>query len=455
MSILQFLRIIWARRSLIGAATVACVLGAYIVTLILPPRWDATSRVMMGLLKPDPVTGLVIGNSANAYVTTQMELLKDYSVAGQVADQLGWLSDPRLIDQYEHRSKSDQREFRRWLAQIVIDRTKVKVPEGSNILEISYTATNPSDAKVVADALRQAYIDTSLAFRRDQATRDANWFQSQAAQIKTSLDSASAAQADYERQNGIVMADDKTDLDTARLRSLAGQGAIAPAPVFSAPPTASASSIQLAQLDTQIAEASKTLGPNHPQLQAMQAVRATLAQQAARDNVTAKAQASAAASAASASASAVEAAVQSAKSRVLGESDKLARLSQLASQVNLLKDEYDKTSGRAADLRQEAAVADTGLTPLGNAATPQSPSFPNRMLIIPGSFALGLAAGVLVALLIELFNRRVRGVEDIRSLADTQLLAVIAAPPKTPGRRGAWGGVRAALPWGGRKAVAT
>jgi uncharacterized protein involved in exopolysaccharide biosynthesis len=449
------LRIIWARRSLIGAATVACVLGAYIVTLVLPPRWDATSRVMMGLLKPDPVTGLVIGNSANAYVTTQMELLKDYSVAGQVADQLGWLSDPRLIDQYEHRSKSDQRDFRRWLAQIVIDRTKVKVPEGSNILEISYTATNPNDAKVVADALRQAYIDTSLAFRRDQATRDANWFQSQAAQIKTSLDAASAAQADYERQNGIVMADDKTDLDTARLRSLAGQGAIAPAPIFSAPPVASASSIQLAQLDTQIAEASKTLGPNHPQLQAMQAERATLAQQAARDDATAKAQAGAAASAASASASAVEAAVQSAKSRVLGESDKLARLSQLASQVNLLKDEFDKTSARGADLRQEAAVADTGLTPLGNAATPRSPSFPNRMLIIPGAFALGLAAGVLVALLIELFNRRVRGVEDIRSLADTQLLAVIAAPPKAPGRRAPWAGLRGMFPGGGRRAVAT
>src|SRR5580698_3132646 len=200
---------------MIGAATLACLVGAYIVMLVVPPRWEATSRVMMGLLKPDPVTGLVIGNSANAYVTTQMELVKDYSVAGQVADQLGWLSDPQLIDQYQRRSKSDQRDFRRWLAQIVIDRTKVRVPEGSNILEITYTATNPNEAKAVADALRQAYIDTSLAFRRDQATRDADWFESQATKIKSQMDVAAAAQADYERQNGIVMADDKTDLDTA------------------------------------------------------------------------------------------------------------------------------------------------------------------------------------------------------------------------------------------------
>jgi polysaccharide biosynthesis transport protein len=452
VSILQFLRIFWARRWLIGAATVACVIGAYIVTLILPPRWDATSRVMMGLLKPDPVTGLVIGSSAGAYVTTQMELIKDYAVAGQVADQLGWLSDPRLIDQWQHRPASDQRDFRRWLAQIVIDRTKVKQPEGSNILEISYTATNPNDAKLVADSLRQAYIDTSLAFRRDQATRDADWFESQAAKIKIQLDAAASAQADYERQNGIVMADDKTDLDTARLRSLAGAGA-APAVPFVAPNVGLApAAIQLAQVDAEIAQAEKTLGPNHPQMLALKASRALLAQQAVQEQAAMKAQASAAASAAS-GAGAMEQAVQAAKSRVLGESDKLARLNQLASTVNLLKDEYDKTSARAADLRQEAAVADTGLTPLGNAATPRSPSFPNRMLIIPGAFVLGLGVGLLVALLMELFNRRVRGVEDLRSVGDTPLLAVIAGPRK-PGR-GWINGLRRRFAGQGRRAVAT
>jgi len=100
------------------------------------------------------VTGLVIGNSAMAYVNTQMELVTDYSVAGRAADQLGWLGDPRLIARYQNRPKSDERDFRRWLAQIVIDRTKTKVPEGSNILEITYYGTTPSEAKAVADSLR-------------------------------------------------------------------------------------------------------------------------------------------------------------------------------------------------------------------------------------------------------------------------------------------------------------
>ena len=195
------------------------------------------------------------------------------------------------------------------------------------------------------------------------------------------------------------------------------------------------------------------MGPNHPELLALKANRAALAQQVAQDQAAARAQAGAAASAASAGAGAVDRAVQQVKTRILGESDKLAHLNQLAATVNLLKDEYDKTSGRAADLRQEAAVADTGLTPLGKAATPKSPSFPNQLLIIPGSFALGLAAGILVALLMELFNRRVRGVEDLRSLADTPLLAVIAGPPKP--RRSWVRGPRRRLAGEGGRAVAT
>ena len=95
MSIIQFLRILWARRWVILAGTASCVIGAIIVALILPPRWEAHSRVMLDLVKPDPVTGQVIQNaSTRAYVATQVELIKDYSVAGQVADDLHLFSDP-------------------------------------------------------------------------------------------------------------------------------------------------------------------------------------------------------------------------------------------------------------------------------------------------------------------------------------------------------------------------
>jgi hypothetical protein len=96
---------------------------------------------------------------------------KLYSVAGQVAEQLGWLSDPNLIQQYQRIAKPNSPDFRHWLAQLVIARTKATVLQDSNIMEITYTGTSPDDAKAVADALRTAYIDQSLAFHRNDALK--------------------------------------------------------------------------------------------------------------------------------------------------------------------------------------------------------------------------------------------------------------------------------------------
>jgi uncharacterized protein involved in exopolysaccharide biosynthesis len=142
------------------------------------------------------------------------------------------------------------------------------------------------------------------------------------------------------------------------------------------------------------------------------------------------------AEAASESAGALDRAVQQQKSRVVAESDKLGRLSQLQNEVNLRRDQYTKATQKVAELREEAAIADTGLTPLGPASTPKAATFPNKLLIIPGSVAMGFVLGVLLSLLLELLNRRVRGVEDLRGFDNPPVLAVIAAPPR-PSRRGA------------------
>src|SRR5262245_11531495 len=116
MSIIQFLRIIWARAPLILACTIFTFLGGVIVTLIVQPRYQATSRVLMNVLKQDPVTGEAPEYQVmDAYVQTQQELVKDYQVTGPVVDKLGWLSDPRKIADYQARPASDTRDFRRWL----------------------------------------------------------------------------------------------------------------------------------------------------------------------------------------------------------------------------------------------------------------------------------------------------------------------------------------------------
>lgn len=431
MSIIQFFRILWARRYIVMMASISCIVGAFIVTQLLPPRYEGQSRVMLDLVKPDPITGAIISSQfAKVYTRTQVELIKDYKVAGSVVDKLGWTSDPNMLAQYQGRSKSDDRDFRRWLAQRIIDGTEARLIEGSNILEITYTGSTPEMARTVADTLREAYIDTSLASRRESAKRTAAWFEIQTQKAKAVLDTAEAAKTAYERENGIILSDDKTDIDSQRLQALAGAGA---SPSVFAPMTSSVtpSSSMLAQLDSAIGQASQTLGPNHPDLLAMKERRTLVASQVAQERSAMAGMAGASAAAARAGAGMLEAQ----KAKVIGQRDKLERLRQLQSAVDLSRDQFNRSATRTAELNQEAEIGEVGLTAMGNAVTPQKPSFPNSPLIMTGATGFGVGFGVVVALLMELFGRRVRSTEDLSNAVSAPMLAVIPAAPKLPSRR--------------------
>jgi uncharacterized protein involved in exopolysaccharide biosynthesis len=440
MSIIQFLRILVARRLLILLAMVSVSAGALLVAKILPPRWEASSRVMLNTIKPDPVTGLVLGAAARSFIQTQLDLVTDYRVAGQVADKVGWMSDPDLLAAYQKRSKNDDRDYRRWVADIVIKSATAKLLDGSNIMEISFTATKPRDARAVADALRESYVQTNFELNRDDASKNASWYESETIKAKAQLDAAANAKSQFERENGIYLQDDKTDVDSTRLRTLAGQASATGAATVS--PSTSASSLQLAELDASIAEASKNLGPNHPELMAMKARRANLAVVVEKEREAARASAGAD----SAALHNIDRALKAQQSKVLAQSDKLIRLQQLQSEVDLRRDLFTKASARAADYRLQASVPDFGLTLLGSATTPSSPKFPNMLLIVPGSLVLGLAVGILVALIVEFFARRIRGPEDLRTIIDAPLIGIIERPAATGARSGVLGRLRGLVP---------
>lgn len=433
MSLFQFLRILWAHRWVTAATTFSTLLGAFIAILIVPPRYEAVSRVMLNTLKPDPVTGEVISSvGSRTYIATQIELIKDFGVAGQAVDQLGWTDSPDIITQYQS-SNTNGLDIRRWLAQRIIAGTTAKVVSGTNILEIAYRATTPTESKLMADALRDAYIETTLTNRRREATRTADWYTVQAEKERALLNAADATKTAYEKEHGVVM-QGTTDVDTARLAALASaasapMAAAAPMPVMMSP-----SAPQLTQMDAMIAQAGKNLGPNHPQMVQLRAQRATLAQVVAQEQAAARAMAGAAASAANASANAIQREMASQTSKVIGKRDKIERLMQLQADVDLRRDQYKKSMSRIAELRQEASIADTGIAVLGEAVTPQSPSFPKKPLILGGALGLGFGLGILLSLLMELFGRRVRSVEDLQSSIDAPLLAIIDRPPGGPRR---------------------
>ena len=176
-----------------------------------------------------------------------------------------------------------------------------------------------------------------------------------------------------------------------------------------APAAASAAAGQLAQIDAQIAGAAKTLGPNNPQLLAMQRQRAAVASAAAQEAAAARA---AAPRSVSSGPSAI-AMYQEQQQKVLARRDKVNEAQSLGVDVAVLRDQFNKAAARAAELQQQASSTESGITLLGSAVAPSRPTFPNIPLIIFGSLGMGLALGIMTALVVELLSRRIRGIDDL------------------------------------------
>jgi len=363
MSIIQFLRILWARAPLIVACTIFTFLGGLVVTLVVQPRYEATARVMLNVLKPDPITGRAQNIAElGPFIDTQRELIKDYRVTAPVVATLNWETDPQKIAQYQARPAADNRDFKRWLAQLISDRTNAKFVSGS-IFEITFTSPYPLEAKTGAEALRQSFMDYTLASRRQDATRSAQWFSTQAEAARKSAEEAQLAKAAYERANGIVMQGDQAgsqqDTESARLQALVGAAASAPAAAASTAVTvSSASSLQLAQIDAALAQNAEKLGPNHPQMQQLRAQRALVASVVAKEQAAARAGPSN-----TAMMGVIARELQDQKTRVISQRDKIERLRQLQSEVDLRREQYKKTAERAAEAYGELVRPGRALVP--------------------------------------------------------------------------------------------
>jgi uncharacterized protein involved in exopolysaccharide biosynthesis len=437
MSLIQLLRILVARRWIILLSVVTCMTVAVIVASFLPERYTARARVLLDIIKPDPVTGqMIAGNNSRVYIRTQIELIQDYRVAGDVVDKLGWLQNPALIEQWQAET-GGVGDMRRWGAQRIIDATEAGLVDSSNILELVYSSPNPEVSKAVVTALREAYIDASLRFRTDSAGRNADWYLEQADRAQKALAQAEATKADFERENGLVVANG-VEAESSKLAGLqaalvALQGS-ATTSQFTPPSTAVVDQLklQVTTLNDQIKQAEEQLGVAHPTYKALVARRNLVQKQLAQESAQARAAVAALSGATRQSVDQLQAEYEVQKAKVLGMKDKLNQLGQLQREVDQRRAAYDKAAARTADLKLESSISESGLVILGDSIVERKPSFPNWPQIIGLSLGFGLALGIALAILTELLARRVRGPEDLGYAAKAPVLAVIAdvTPPR-------------------------
>lgn len=434
MSLVQFFRILYARRIILIVALVSALVAGAVMIKVLPKRYSAHARIMLDVVKPDPVTGQVLGTQfLRSYTKTQIELIKDYQTADKVVERLGWANNPEVVQSYYESEGATPDGLRRWLADQIISGTDAGLIEASNILEITFSGPNPDLAKRIVTVIREVYMEDTLEKRRESAGRTADWFREQAAQAEALLKAAEAERAKFAADNGIVLQADNTDLESSRLNALSSQSASAAVqPVTIAPgggAGVSPTQLQLETVTQQLAQAGQSLGPNHPAYQALQRQRAALEKVVAQE----RAAAARPATVGPDPSAKANAAYEAQKRKVVAQSPAISMLNRMTRDIELKREQLAKLTDRANESRLSANVADTGMTSLGDATASGTPDFPKVPLVLGGSLGFGAALGVCLALLVELLGRRIRSQEDLEHAAGAPVFAEIGARPRKVG----------------------
>ncbi len=415
MSLAQFLRILLARKSIILATLLACFIAASVTVQVIPARYEASNRVLIDMTKPGAFGDAPLSNQAiNSYISTQLKLIKDVQTAGLVVDALGWAADPANQAAFDAQGRPGG-DIRDWLAQRIVDGTEAKFVEASSIVEISYRGADPQSTQGIAQAVREAFLKLNRDQRVNGAQRSAASFDEQARRAASEVQRAEDERTQYAKANGIIIQAGNVDLENAKLGALSS-ATVTPSMGTLSPGTAV--NPQIAAVKQQIAQAQQTLGPNHPTFQALQRQLVALEQSAG----------SAPTMIGGTSRSDIEAAYQTQKARVLAQADKIDRLNQMQADIAVKRDQYQKLQSKAEEAKGAALAGVTPLEPMGNTSLPDDPVWPNKPLVMLGSIAIGLALGVLLALLVELLARRVRSEDDLEYATGVPVLAVVGRP---------------------------
>jgi succinoglycan biosynthesis transport protein ExoP len=416
----SILRALAARWLLIVITTTACLLGGLWVSLTSAPRYHGSARVALDYIRPDPITGEVVPSKMlDAYLMSQIRMLRDQQVAGPAAEILGWMDSPDVLAAYASRPATDTRDLAAWVSGILIPRIGARMIEDSNILEISYNGESEELSRAAAEALRTAYIQSSIQARQEASRDSAEKIQASIERVRKELADLEAIQSQVESETGVALGPKGIDDASNQLRLMAKRpeaplilqdfGAVTP------------SMARLAQLEATINRQSQILGPNNPELLRLKRQREVFGAQIEVEGSRGDGKTAAIVAASQASAALFE----SLKTRVLSTREPALRLRLLQDQINGRVEEFRQLTETLIQLRSLQATTTSSISPIGEAFAEPEPVFPNNVLIVAGTSALGFILGCILACLMELMGRRVRTLRHLETATGTAVLIEI------------------------------
>lgn len=443
----QFLSVLRARKWAALFVFLLVVILAVGVSLLLPKQYEATSSVVVDA-KPDPVSAIAFSAMGSpGLMATQVDILLSDRVALRVIRDLKLLDNPGLREQWITDGQG-KGTIEQWLTALIQKNLEVKPSRESNVINISYRSPDPRFAAALANSFAQAYIATTLELRVDPAKQFSAFFSAQSKEARSALESAQAKLSAYQREKGIIAADERLDVENARLAELSSQ--LVQIQAISSESGsrqaqaqgASGDRVQevlnnsligglkadLARNEARLQELNSKLGDKHPQVVEAKAsiselraridaeVRRVTGGVAVTNTINKQREAE------------VRRELDAQRAKLLQMKAVRDEGQVLVREVESAQRAYDNVMQRLNQTALESEANQSYVNQLTTALPPADHASPKILLNLALAVFLGALLAIAVALLLELSNRRVRQPEDIVATLGLPVLGLLPRP---------------------------
>ena len=448
MTLVQFFSILRARWKVMLLVLGAAVLGTAAVNLLLPKSYTSTAAVLVDVKSPDPIAGIIFpGMSSPSYMATQVDVIQSDRVSQQVVRTMRMNESAAMREQWREATKGSG-NFEVWLADLMRKSLDVKPSRDSNVITINYKSADPKFATAMANAYAQAYIDVSLELRVEPAKQYGRFFDERSKQLREKVEQARAKLTALQRQKGIVGSDERLDVENARLNELSSQlvtlqavsaeTAGRQAQARNAPDQLqdvignsliSNLKIELTRQESRLKELGERLGESHPSIVELKANIGETQSRIAAETRRVTGGVSVSNSINEARMAQLRASLDTQRVRVMRLKESRDELAVLAADVDSAQRAYDGVNQRSNQTELESRTTLTNLSVLNPASEPNQPSSPRTTLNMLLALFVGTLLAVGVAMLMELFDRRVRSASEVVQALEIPLLGVLARKP--------------------------
>jgi chain length determinant protein EpsF len=448
-----------ARRRLMLTTVASTLAAAAVVLAVMPPRYTATSSIVIDFKALDPVTGNLIPVAfLPGYLATQLGILSSQAVALRAVDSLKLADDPNYQKAFQEKTDGNG-EIREWLAENLANGIKVDPSRESGMVTIAYRNSDPRRAAAIVNAIVRGYIDTVVDLKTEPARQTTAFFDSQLQLLRGNLRAAQKKLSSFQRNNGITVSDERYDFENAQLTELSRQLVAAQAQRYESAsrlqhldaaiakgsssdvlpealnnPLIQSMKSSLVKAQSQLDDVSGRLGTNHPQYKAARAQVEDIRGKLAEEMNTVAHSVSTKSGIMAANEGALRSALAEQRGRVLEMKRKRDDAALLSREVENAQRAYDTAMTRFTQTRLESESNQSNITVIKPAAPPAQPSFPNFPLGLVFAGLVGSTLAVGLALVAEMMDRIVRCEDDVHEALAAPVLGHVL-PASSDGKR--------------------